>query len=162
MSTVLVAFASRDDTTCSITDSITDELRQTDHTVVVSPCASAPDLLAVDAAVVGSEVSGHDWLPEARDYLERQRPTLAGRPVYTFQWVAGLAHGAQPRAVDPIPVAVRRLCRRYGLAEPEAFDGRTEIVRRWAYLVGIDLLERLDLGWQVVPDGAPTSALAYR
>ena len=166
MGTVLIAYASRLGSTQEIATVIADELRQTDHTVTVAPCATAPGAEAFDAVLIGSALYTGRWLGDATRYLRRQSPHLVDRPTFLFQ--SGPCGDQQDRPDHPsVPRAVRATVRRLGLAEPVTFAGRLdptmitgrlsrwmaslapagdfrdwEAIRAWAYGIGLELQER--------------------
>ncbi len=149
MSTILIAFASIGEETDSLVEMVADELRQTDHAVTVGRCEDAPDAGAFDAVLIGSDLSGRDWLPAAKSYLDRNAEVLAERPTFLFQRVAGRSRSLPGSVEDRAPGAVHRWCHRSGLGEVQRFGpGDAPAVRTWAYLVGITLLEQVDLGWR--------------
>lgn len=167
MSKVLVAYASRTGSTREIAEAISDELRQTDHTVILTPCADAADVDGFDAVVIGSALHGRRWMPAAVGYLHRQGRYLINRPTFLFQ--SGPCGEDLPGVTStPVPGAVRRVIRRFDLPEPVTFPGRLDpgrvrgriarwltqsgaprdcrdwtAIRAWGYEVGIELHECL-------------------
>ena len=167
MGRVLVAYASRAGSTREIAETVADELRQTDHCVIVASCDDAPDADGFDAVVIGSALYAGRWLPTATRYLRRQRPHLTGHPTYLFQ--SGPCGPRHDVGRTPVPRAVRRLGRQLGLADPVTFAGRLdpsdsrlsrwlsvaapsgdfrewEEIRAWGYAIGTELQERAVLG----------------
>lgn len=82
---VLVAYASKMGSTAEIADAIADQLDSRGLTVTCSPCASAPDLSAFDAVVVGSAVYATRWQKSARRFLRERRDQLSERPTWLFE-----------------------------------------------------------------------------
>lgn len=168
MSKVLVAYASDMGSTREIAEAIADELRQTDHTVILTPCATAADVDGFDAVVLGSALYARRWMPEAATYLARQAKYLTSRPTFLFQ--SGPCGEGLPGVIPaPAPRAVRRILRRFDLPDPVTFAGRLDptrthgrsthgmahattagdfrdwnAIRTWGYAVGVELHEYLD------------------
>ncbi len=165
MCRVLVAYASRSGATREIAEAIADELRQTDHTVTLTPCDAAPAAAGFDAVVIGSALYAGRWLSPATRYLRGQAAFLAGRPTRLFQ-SGPVGEPLEPGAT-PVPRAVRSVVRRWGLAGPTTFAGRLDptritgrlaqwvatatpagdfrdwdVIRGWAYALGTELQER--------------------
>lgn len=82
--TVLVAYATSKGSTTGIADRIADRLRYSG--VDAKACAVADDLdVSSHAAVVlGSAIHGGNWLPEARQFADRNAARLRERPVWLF------------------------------------------------------------------------------
>ena len=85
MSRVLVAYATRMDSTREIAVAIADELRRLGHQVTVTPCPTSVSLAKFDAVLVGSAVYGRRWLPEAVQFLAARQDSLQDRMVWLFQ-----------------------------------------------------------------------------
>ena len=168
MCTVLLAYASRMGATREIAEVLADELRQTDHTVTIASCATAPDADEFDAVVIGSALYAGRWMPEASSYLRRQATHLTSRPTFLFQ--SGPCDADRHSATSTAaPHAVTKIVRRFGLPEPITFAGRLDptkatgrmsrwmanalpagdfrdwtAIRAWGYAIGVELHEYLD------------------
>lgn len=81
---VLVAYASRHGATKGIAERIADVLRATGLATDLQPAASAKNLAAYDAFVIGSAAYMFHWLDDATSLVRRNRTVLAARPVWLF------------------------------------------------------------------------------
>jgi menaquinone-dependent protoporphyrinogen oxidase len=81
---ILIAVASRHGSTQEIAEAIAQELRAARHTVQVEKTGEVDDITGYAAVIVGSAVYMGDWLPEARQFVERHQTELAARPVWLF------------------------------------------------------------------------------
>ena len=82
--TILVAAASRHGSTHEIAEAIAQELRTTGHAVEVRNAGDVGDAARYDAVIIGSAVYMGNWLPEARDFVDRNRERLQAVPVWLF------------------------------------------------------------------------------
>ncbi|WP_329092553.1 flavodoxin domain-containing protein [Actinomadura citrea] len=82
--TILVAYASAHGSTRSIARRIGALLAERGFRADVRPMAEVEDAGAYEAFVLGSAIHDRAWLPEALDFLARERGALAGRPVWLF------------------------------------------------------------------------------
>ena len=85
MNRVLVAYASKMDSTREIADKIGSRLDEAGFDVLVRSCADAPPAKEFSAVVIGSAIYMRRWLKDATTYLAREAHELAGRPTYLFQ-----------------------------------------------------------------------------
>lgn len=122
MTRVLVAYATKMESTRDIAEAIGDELRNRGlHVEVRNVCeADSPDYY--DAVVLGSAVYAARWRPEAARYVKRHAAELASHPVWLFEsgWV-----GKKPPKISPTPGAVKRATR-IGAEPPTVFGGRLD------------------------------------
>ena len=81
---VLVAYASRYGSTCGVADAIGKELCNRGAAVDVCMLKNIGDLNPYRGVVVGSAVYKGKWLPEAVDFVERNRGVLRQLPVAYF------------------------------------------------------------------------------
>lgn len=81
---VLIAVASRHGSTRKIADVIAQELRASGHMVDVRNADEATGMGTYDAAILGSAVYMGAWMPEARQFIDRNREKLAEVPVWLF------------------------------------------------------------------------------
>ena len=81
---VLVAYATKYDSTKGIAKFIAERLRQYSLDVDLQDIRSAHDLESYDAFVIGSAVYMLRWLKEAREFVLQNRKLLASRPVWLF------------------------------------------------------------------------------
>lgn len=92
---VLIAVASRHGSTQGIAEAIAAELRAAGHVVDVRAIGDPVPVEEYDAIVVGSAVYMGNWLPEARQFVERHRARLAAVRVWLFS--------SGPLGADPHP-----------------------------------------------------------
>lgn len=122
MTRVLVAYATKMESTRDIAEAIGDELRDRGlHVEVRNVCeAASPDFY--DAIVLGSAVYATRWRPEAVRYVKQHAAELAQRPVWLFEsgWV-----GKRPERVAPSPSG-SRLAAHAGAEPPTVFGGRLD------------------------------------
>jgi len=97
--TVLVAYASRYGATAEIAERIALTLIEEGVDARAQQITKVRDLAGVDAFVLGSAVYFGSWLKPATAFVERNRETLADRPVWLF------SSGPLPGAVVPERVA---------------------------------------------------------
>jgi menaquinone-dependent protoporphyrinogen oxidase len=101
---VLVAVASKHQSTREIAQVITEELRLARLTVDVLDAGAVDDLSAYDAVVLGSAIYAGNWLPDAKRFAEHGRPRLAQLPVWLFSSGPLGAENPQPK-VDTVALA---------------------------------------------------------
>lgn len=99
---VLVGYASVHASTREIAERIANRLRVYGLEVDTAAMSAAPDADRYDAVVLGSAIHNAAWLPEAADFVSREKSHLATRPVWLFS--VGM-----PAALRPI---VRRIAAR--------------------------------------------------
>jgi menaquinone-dependent protoporphyrinogen oxidase len=97
---VLVAVASRHGSTEEIAQTIADTLRAAGLQVDERRVNEVRSIEGYQAVILGSAVYLGNWLPEARQFLERRRPRLATIPVWLFSSGPLGAEGPKPRG-DP-------------------------------------------------------------
>lgn len=81
---VLVATASRHGSTLEIAEVIGGVLRQAGHTVDVTAIDQVTQVDRYDAAVIGSAIYMGNWLPQAREFVERNLAAFHSMPVWYF------------------------------------------------------------------------------
>jgi menaquinone-dependent protoporphyrinogen oxidase len=81
---VLVACGSKYGSTRGVAERIARTLAQSGNHVELQPADQVADASAYDAVVFGSPVFNQRWLPEAEQFVQRNREALAGRPVWLF------------------------------------------------------------------------------
>lgn len=81
---VLVAYASKAGSTKGIAEFVGERLRRHGIEVDVQGVDSVRSPVGYDAFVIGSAVYMGHWLKEARQFVSRNRPALASRPVWLF------------------------------------------------------------------------------
>ena len=132
---MLVAYASRMDSTKEIAEEVGAQLRAHGLYVDVLPCSSDPQPDGYDAVIIGSALYIRHWEKAASSYLKQYAPVLSGRPIWLFQ-SGPCGEGAESEQLDP-PKAVARQMREHGLPRPRTFGGRLDVehatgpVSRW-------------------------------
>jgi menaquinone-dependent protoporphyrinogen oxidase len=81
---ILVATASRHGSTLEIAEAIGEVLRQAGLDVDVATIDQVTQVDRYDAAVIGSAVYMGDWLPQAREFVERNIAAFDSMPVWYF------------------------------------------------------------------------------
>lgn len=82
--TVLVAYATDHGSTRGIASRIADRLRQVGADARACAVTDVPAVSGYEAVVLGSAVHGGKWLPEARQFADRNAGPLRERPVWLF------------------------------------------------------------------------------
>ncbi len=90
--TVLVMVASKHGATWGVGEAIAEVLRDRGLQVDLRRPDEVAEPSGYDAVVVGSAVYMGQWLPEAREFIERNSGVLAGLPVWLFS--SGLSDSA--------------------------------------------------------------------
>lgn len=81
---VLVGYATRNGSTVGVAEKIAETIGGRGFEVDVEPLRTAPSLEGYAAVVLGSAINGGQWLPEAVEFVERNRRELARVPVSLF------------------------------------------------------------------------------
>ncbi len=81
---ILVADASKADSTVGVAEAIGQTLAQSGAHVDVHQANTVADIRDYDAVVAGSAIRGAKWLPEALQFVETRRASLAGKPFAAF------------------------------------------------------------------------------
>ena len=87
---ILVAYATRHSSTAGIAEYIADELCRLNHKVDLRYVENVSSIEDYDAVIVGSAIYEFNWLPVAKDFIERFKLPLASMPVAYFFGCAGL------------------------------------------------------------------------
>jgi menaquinone-dependent protoporphyrinogen oxidase len=82
--TVLVAYASKHESTQGIAARIAEKLRQLGKDTEVRPMDAIKDPSSYEAFVIGSGIYYGSWLKEATEWVHRNQAVLAQRPVWLF------------------------------------------------------------------------------
>ena len=91
---VLVAYASRHGATQGIAERIASRLREHGFEADAVRASDVRDASGYDAFVVGSAAYMFHWLADATHFVQRNRATLAARPVWLFS--------SGPLGTDPV------------------------------------------------------------
>ncbi len=123
---VLVAYATRHDSTAEIAAAIADELAAAGCAATLGEAHSVESLAHVDAAVIGSALYLGRWDDGALDLLRRERATLAAIPTWLFSsGPVGVGSAtARPERL-PQPEDVAALAEEIG-AHATTFGGRVD------------------------------------
>jgi menaquinone-dependent protoporphyrinogen oxidase len=81
---VLVGYATGHGSTGGIADRIADRLRQQGVDARARAVADVPEVTSYAAVILGSAIHGGRWLPEARQFADRNAAPLRERPVWLF------------------------------------------------------------------------------
>jgi menaquinone-dependent protoporphyrinogen oxidase len=81
---ILVAYASRNGSTAGVAEAIGKTLSESGAQVDVRPMQDVSDLTPYQAVVAGSAIRGGEWLPEAIQFVQTYRTTLAQKPFAAF------------------------------------------------------------------------------
>ena len=81
---ILVAHASQTGSTAGVAEAIGKTLAESGAQVEVRPMQDVTDLAPYQAVVAGSAIQGRRWLPEAMQFMQTHRATLAQKPFAAF------------------------------------------------------------------------------
>jgi menaquinone-dependent protoporphyrinogen oxidase len=81
---VLVAYATKCDSTIEVAQEIGDTISQNGVTVNVKPIKEISDISDYDAAIVGSAIRMAQWLPEATAFIKKYQSQLNKKPTAIF------------------------------------------------------------------------------
>lgn len=81
---ILVTYASRAGSTAEVAEAIGKTLSEGGAQVDVMPMKDVKDLTIYQAVVAGSAIRGSKWLPEAMQFIQTHRSTLARKPFAMF------------------------------------------------------------------------------
>jgi menaquinone-dependent protoporphyrinogen oxidase len=81
---VLVTYASQAGSTRGVAEAIGQTLAQSGAAVDVLPMTEISDVSVYDAVLAGSAIHGQKWLPEAMQFLQRNKAALARVPFAAF------------------------------------------------------------------------------
>ncbi len=81
---VLVTYASRNGSTAGVAEAIGQTLAESGVPVEVRPMQDVKDLAPYRAVVAGSAIQKQQWLPEAMQFMQTHRATLAQKPFAAF------------------------------------------------------------------------------
>lgn len=81
---ILVTYASRAGSTVGVAEAIGQTLAESGAQVEVRPMQDVTDLTLYRAVVAGSAIQGKRWLPEAMQFVQVHRATLAQKPFAVF------------------------------------------------------------------------------
>jgi menaquinone-dependent protoporphyrinogen oxidase len=88
---ILITYASRTGSTQGVAEAIAKIYSENGISVDLQSMQEVKDLTAYQAVVAGSAIQNRQWLPEAMQFLQTHRATLAQKPVATFTLCMTLA-----------------------------------------------------------------------
>ena len=109
---ILVMYASGVGSTASVAEAIGKTLSEGGAQVDVRPMDDVKDMTAHEAVVAGSAIRKSKWLPEAAEFIQTHRSTLAKKrfAMFTVCITLAMSNGEQYRSVVMKWIApVRRL-----------------------------------------------------
>jgi menaquinone-dependent protoporphyrinogen oxidase len=120
--TVLVAYASKHESTAEIAERIAAAMREAGCDAEARPASEVGDLSGYAAVVLGSAVYAKRWRREARDFARRHSAALRGMPVWLFS--SGPFGAVEEHPTAPMPPFAERLAAKLGAREHVMFGGR--------------------------------------
>jgi menaquinone-dependent protoporphyrinogen oxidase len=88
---ILVAYASRAESTAGVAETIGKTITQNGVQVDVIPMQNVKEITSYQAYVVGSAIQNRQWLPEALQFIQSNQADLAQKPVALFSVCMTLA-----------------------------------------------------------------------
>ncbi len=88
---VLVTYATFTGSTAGVAEAIGQTLSEHGLDAEVHPMHEVTDLTPYDAVVAGSAIQAKAWLPEAMQFIEKNRAALAAKPFAAFLVCSTLA-----------------------------------------------------------------------
>jgi len=120
--TVLVAYASKHESTAEIADRIAAVIRDAGCDAQARPAGQVDDLSGYSAVVLGSAVYAKRWQRDARAFAHRHSAALRDMPVWLFS--SGPFGAVEEHPTAPTPRVAARLAARLGAREHVMFGGR--------------------------------------
>ncbi|MDF2629545.1 MAG: flavodoxin [Symbiobacteriaceae bacterium] len=111
---ILVTYATRTGSTVGVAEAIASELREYGLPAEVRPMHEVTAIDAYGAVVAGGPIQGHEWLPEAIQFLKSYQDALSRRPFATFTLCMAMAMDGADRYRQGVAewlAPVRRLVR---------------------------------------------------
>jgi len=85
MSHILVAYASKHNSTAEIANAIGEVIQESNTSqIAIVPVETVEDITPYDAVILGSAVYAGQWQSNAADFLKKHETELANRPVWLF------------------------------------------------------------------------------
>ena len=109
---VLVAYATRHSATAGVAEYIVDVLCGLNHRVDLRYVENVSSIEDYDAVIVGSAIYEFNWLPVAKDFIERFKLPLASMPVAYFFGCAGLKEDTEENQ-EAVLIYINPVLRKY-------------------------------------------------
>jgi menaquinone-dependent protoporphyrinogen oxidase len=109
---VLVAYATRHSATAGVAENIADVLCGLNHRVDLRYVENVTSIEYYDAVIVGSAIYEFNWLPVAKDFIERFKVPLASMPVAYFFGCAGLKEDTEENQ-EAVLIFINPVLRKY-------------------------------------------------
>jgi menaquinone-dependent protoporphyrinogen oxidase len=119
---VLVAYATKHESTAEIAERIAAAMREAGHAAEARPAAEVDDLSGYAAVILGSAVYANHWRREARAFARRHEHAMQDMPVWLFSTGPFGAPDEHPSA--PTPHVAAKLAKQLGAREHVIFGGR--------------------------------------
>lgn len=123
---ILISVASKHGSTYEIAEAIAAELQEAGHAATVREAKEASVTEKEDAVLIGSAVYAGNWMPEARQFVERNRDELAEIPVWLFS--SGPLGEEDPQPKGDL-VGLKELVQQTGARDHKIFVGRLDQAR---------------------------------
>ena len=109
---VLVAYATRHSSTAGVAENIADVLCGLNHKVDLRYVENVSSIEDYDAVIVGSAIYEFNWLPVAKNFIERFKVPLATMPVAYFFGCAALREDTKENQ-EAVLVFINPVLRKY-------------------------------------------------
>ena len=109
---VLVAYATRHSATAGVAEYIADVLCGLNHRVDLRYVENVSSIEDYDAVIVGSAIYEFNWLPVAKDFIERFKLPLASMPVAYFFGCAALKEDTEENQ-EAVLIYINPVLRKY-------------------------------------------------
>jgi menaquinone-dependent protoporphyrinogen oxidase len=119
---VLVAYASKHESTAEIAERIAATMRSVGCDAEARPAAEVDDVSGYTAVVLGSAVYAKRWRREARGFARRHAAALRDMPVWLFS--SGPLGAVDEHPTAPMPPFAERLAAKLGARDHVMFGGR--------------------------------------
>ena len=119
---VLVAYATKHDSTAEIAQRMAAAMRDAGHVAEARPASEVDDLSGYSAVVLGSAVYAGRWRREARAFARRHEHALREMPVWLFS--SGPFGVPEEHPSAPTPHVAKTLAKKLGAREHVMLGGR--------------------------------------
>jgi menaquinone-dependent protoporphyrinogen oxidase len=122
MAPILIAYATKHDSTAEIAQRMAAAMRDAGHAAEARPASEVDDLSAYGAVVLGSAVYAGRWRREARAFARRHEHALREKPVWLFS--SGPFGAPEDHPSAPTPHVAETLAKKLGAREHVMLGGR--------------------------------------